>query len=339
MGRGRDPAVVPVLALDPGVLAAGEVLEIYGWRAAAAHGGLAVLPHRGEWMRASQSGVAATSHPDRLDGTRFRQAVVHLQKSRDATWHGLLRAWERLEDGGRLVVVGGNELGVKSAVKRLESELGQDGEVVANRARGRAVSFVKREGVRPFEPSPPEVILETARGRIVLSSAPGVFSADRLDPGSGLLLDHLDGLDDPEHLFDPGCGIGVLGLVALARFGSARATLADADRRAVEAARSNATRLALADRCRVAWWDARTEVAPAESCDLVLCNPPFHSGKAVDLAPARAIFRSLETVLAPGGTALVVTLRTLPFEAELRRLGRLDQVAGRSGYKLLRIRR
>ena len=60
----------------------------------------------------------------------FAQAVVHLQKSRAATWHALGEAWARLEPGGRLLLVGGNDLGVKSAVKRLSGELDQPAEIL-----------------------------------------------------------------------------------------------------------------------------------------------------------------------------------------------------------------
>ena len=330
---------VAELALDPGVLAPGPVLEIGGWRTVAAHGGSAVVPWRGPARAAAATGVVVVPTVDELGDGPHQQALVHLEKGRDATWHGLAAAWRRLQPGGRLVLLGGNDLGVKSAVARLARELDQPGVVLANRARGRAVGFDRTDGPGPEPPQPGTVEVVAGDDRFALASAPGVFSADGLDPGSRLLLEQLGTVATAHRVFDPGCGLGALGLAAARRFPAATAILADADGRAVLAAEANATALGLADRCDVLWWDATGEPAPLPSCDLVLCNPPFHRGTAVDLTVPRAIFAAVDTVLAPGGTALLVALRTLPFERDLATLGRLDQLADRDSYKVLRLRR
>ncbi len=74
------------------------------------------------------------------------------------------------------------------------------------------------------------------------------------------------------------------------------------------------------------WWDA-TRTARSLTCDLVLVNPPFHSGVPVDLQPARAIFGALDVVLLPGGRALIVANRTLPWERDLGEIGSVRQLA------------
>ena len=101
-------------------------------------------------------------------------------------------------------------------------------------------------------------------------------------------------------------------------------------------ASANVKRLGLADRCEEAWWDAQ-EGPPEGRFDLVLINPPFHTGKAVDLAPAHAMFHVASQILAPGGLALVVTNRTLPYERELSSLGTLRVVCRKGGYKVLEL--
>lgn len=330
---------IAALALDQGVLAEGPLLEIGGWRAVATHDGRSVVPWRGPARTAEAAGVSVAATADELGDERFPQAVVHLEKGRDATWAALAAAWRRLEPGGRLVLVGGNDLGIKSAAARLGRELGQAGQVLANRARGRAVGFERSDHPGPAAPATGSIEVVAGEDRFNLVSSPGVFSADALDPGSQLLLEHLDSILAAERVFDPGCGLGALGLAALRRFPGAAAVLADADGRALRAARANAANLGLAERCQVVWWDAECEPPPLERCDLVLCNPPFHRGVAVDLAVPRAMFGAIDAVLAPGGTALVVSLRTLPFERDLVCLGRLDQLADEHGYKLLRVRR
>ena len=327
------------LVRDPGVLAPVPVLEFFGWSGVREFGGLAVLPHRREWKEAVGARVDAVSLPDRIEGEEFQQAVVHLQKGRAATQQGLNAAWRHLETGGRLLLVGANELGVKSAVKRLAAELQQSAQIVANRARARVVAFSKADSAGPALPQVSGFRVTTPGDAFAVHSAVGVFSADGVDRGTQLLLDHLDFVDAPHSILDLGCGLGLLGLAALRRWPTSSAIMADVDRRAVAAAERNAAELALTERSRVVWWDATSELPPVAQSDLVLLNPPFHAGKAVDLDPPRAMFRAIEQVLAPGGSALIVANRTLPYERELRGIGRLRPVAERDGFKLLALTR
>ena len=87
------------------------------------------------------------------------------------------------------------------------------------------------------------------------------------------------------------------------------------------------------------WWDATRDPAPSFICDLALVNPPFHSGVPVDLQPARSIFLAIDAVLRPGGRALIVANRTLPWERDLAKIGSLTQLADTTGYKVLEISR
>jgi 16S rRNA (guanine1207-N2)-methyltransferase len=332
--RPRDSAE---LVTDPGVLEPTPTLEIFGWTATAEVGGCAVVPHRGRWLAARQRSVEAFGWFGDVPCGGYTQAVVHLQKGRAATEQGLHEAWRRLEPGGRLLLVGGNELGIKSAIKRLASVLESQPDIVANRARARVACWVRDDRDPPPAPAVEDLTVTVGDDRFTLASAPGVFSADAVDPGSALLLDRLDAVEPPSRLFDPGCGVGVLGIAALRRWPDASAVLADVDHRAVGCARANADRIGIGDRCTTTWWDAVSEPAPAADCDLVLINPPFHSGVPVDLQPARRMFRAVDRVLTPGGRALVVANRTLPWERDLSVLGRVRQLADERGYKVLEI--
>jgi 16S rRNA (guanine1207-N2)-methyltransferase len=326
------------LLLDAGVLLDQPVLELYDWTAVQKHGGLSVLPRRDRWLEAMGAGIEAVGLPERV-GETFPQAVVHLQKGRAATEQGLAAAWDHLEVGGRLVLVGGNGLGIKSAVKRLGLDLEQEGVVVANRARARAVAFERTPDRKLKEPEAPLVEVENTVQPFALRGAVGVFSAGRVDRGTQLLLKCLENYPPAGRILDMGCGLGILGLAALKWWPSAAATLADVDRRAVEAAQLNAHDLGVADRCHTVWWDARLEGPPVTGCDLVLINPPFHTTKAVDLDPARAMFAGLDRALKPGGSALIVANRTLPYEADLGRVGRVRQVLQTEGFKILEMQR
>jgi 16S rRNA (guanine1207-N2)-methyltransferase len=330
------------LALDPGVVGPGSLCEFQGWEAAAQHAGRAVLPWRHDWLAAGRMGFEALASAHDLGSSSLDQCIVHLQKSRPATWDDLGRAWRALRPAGRLVLIGGNELGITSAVKRLARELGQPARVLANRAHARAVLFERDDGEGPAPNDPIRIDLpepgDLGAPAAALVAEPGVFSARKLDAGTELLLRHLQHEKAPRRVLDLGCGMGPLGLGALLRWPEAEALLLDGDARAVASARANSEALGVASRCRVEWWDA-SEPCPEQRFDLALLNPPFHTGKAVDLAPARAMLAKLGEVLAPGKRALIVANRTLPYEAELSPLGHLERVAQERGFKLLALRR
>ncbi len=342
--RDRRPEA---LVLDEGVLAPGGVCEFGSALGVEAQGGTVVTPWRDQFLAAEALGLAVVETPASIATASHAQAIVHLQKSRAATFADLAEAWRVLRPGGRLLLAGTNSLGVVSAVKRLAAQIGQRGVVVSNRARARVVRFERDDGPGPHfdEPSPFTASIEGLDGEsqcLQIATRPGVFSASKLDPGSRLLLEALPSIGlrkPPRRLVDLGCGTGVLGLAAATRWPELKCLLVDADARAVACARENAERHGLAPRARVTWWDARE--APSErGFDLALLNPPFHHrGPEVDLAPALALFDSLAGWLDRHGRALVVANHTLPYETLLSQQGDVERIASGNGYKLLSVRR
>jgi 16S rRNA (guanine1207-N2)-methyltransferase len=55
-----------------------------------------------------------------------------------------------------------------------------------------------------------------------------------------------------------------------------------------------------------------------ERFDVVLSNPPFHVGKATELAVPAQFIADAYRVLEPGGTLQLVANRTLPYEGLLQ---------------------
>ncbi|MCP4908699.1 MAG: class I SAM-dependent methyltransferase [bacterium] len=335
------------LVLDPGVLREGPVCEFGSALAVEARGGTVITPWRDRFRAAEAAELNAASDARDLSTATFPQVVVHLQKSRAATFEDLAQAWRILSPGGQLLLTGTNRLGIVSAVKRLAAQLDQSGIVVSNRARARAVRFKRDDGPGPeTEMTPPFEAridaIDGARHEFTVETRPGVFSAKKLDAGSEMLLDALArfvGYKPPKRVLDLGCGTGVLGLAAAMLYPDAEFLLADADARAVECARANIERLGFVDRMRAQWWDAREKPLDTRF-DLALVNPPFHyRGPDVDLGPALAIFDSLPGWLGRKGRALLVANRTLPYETPLERVGVLDTLQSARGYKLLSLKR
>lgn len=167
-----------------------------------------------------------------------------------------------------------------------------------------------------------------------LWTQPGVFSWDRVDRGSALLLRTLPVLAGRGA--DLGCGVGVLARAVLASPKVTGLTLVDLDRRAVDLARLN-----LADpRVEVLWRDLREPLAGVVDLDFVVTNPPFHDGGAEDRALGAMFIRRAADLLVKGGVLWLVANRHLPYEAELRdAFARVDLRAEADGFKVYEARR
>jgi 16S rRNA (guanine1207-N2)-methyltransferase len=169
---------------------------------------------------------------------------------------------------------------------------------------------------------------------IGLWSQPGVFSWDRMDPGSTLLAARLPPLHG--HGADLGCGIGALSLVALQSPDVMQLDLIDIDRRAIHAAQRNVTD----PRAHFHWRDLTSGDARSNLLDFVVMNPPFHSGAQEDKSLGQAFIRRAARMLRPGGVCWLVANRHLPYEtalAETFTSVRLDHEA--DGYKVLEARK
>lgn len=162
-----------------------------------------------------------------------------------------------------------------------------------------------------------------------LWTQPGVFSWDRPDPGTSLLLESLPPLAGSGA--DLGCGTGAIAQAVLAAPAVTRLDLVDFDRRAVDAARRN-----LPDpRAVFHWADALSALAPA-TLDFVVMNPPFHQGGGENRELGQDFIRSAHRLLRSGGTVRLVANRHLPYEAVLASLfSRTDVKAERQGFKVL----
>jgi 16S rRNA (guanine1207-N2)-methyltransferase len=162
-----------------------------------------------------------------------------------------------------------------------------------------------------------------------LWSQPGVFSWDRLDPGSELLLEYLPALEGKGA--DLGCGVGVLALKVLESQSVTSLLLIDIDRRAVEAARRNVKD----DRTAFTWADVRKPGALPEGLDFLVTNPPFHHGGEEDRRLGAAFIETAARSLRRGGRFWLVANRHLPYEAPLAAAFKtVRAVAEGQGFKL-----
>ncbi|MGA9251827.1 MAG: class I SAM-dependent methyltransferase [Roseobacter sp.] len=160
-------------------------------------------------------------------------------------------------------------------------------------------------------------------------TAPGVFSADGIDPASELLAAHL-----PERLgarvADLGAGWGFLSAHVLTRADVKTVLLVEADHVALECARRN-----VGDpRASFHWADAMNWTAP-ERLDCIVMNPPFHVSRAADPSLGQAFVNAAAKLLSPQGQLWMVANRHLPYEQALHaRFANVFEVGGDTRFKL-----
>ena len=274
---------------------------------------------------ADRASVTFGRAADALGAERVDVAVVRLPKGRIPTLRLMWDAYHALRPGGRCYLAGANDEGVRTALRQLEQLFG--GASVLGYRGGNRVGMAVRPDAEAgrtgdfdmpwLDPAVFHELRVEARGlEIDVRSRPGVFSWDRLDAGTRALLDVMD-VEGGGAILDPGCGFGIIGAVAARLAPEARVTMTDVNVDAIESSRRTIAENGLAGRCEVVASDIAA-VIPDRSIDLVLTNPPFHTGKATDLLVAAQFVRDAARVLKPGGRLVLVANRTLPYELWLR---------------------
>ncbi|MDR3508312.1 MAG: methyltransferase [Caulobacteraceae bacterium] len=167
-----------------------------------------------------------------------------------------------------------------------------------------------------------------------LWSQPGVFSWDRLDPGSAQLLATLP--DFVGRGADLGCGVGVLARAVLKSPNVTSLALVDIDRRAIAAARRNIDD----PRASFAQADLREPAPLLTDLNFVIMNPPFHDAGAEDRRLGQTFIRRAAAMLKKGGTCRLVANIGMPYEAILAECFKTVTPLGqRQGYKLFEARK
>jgi 16S rRNA (guanine1207-N2)-methyltransferase len=211
--------------------------------------------------------------------------------------YALALALRALKPGGVLTAMALKERGGSRLKKELEA-FGCD--VDESARRHHRICVVEK----PAAPLGLDEAIEAGAPRLVealqLWSQPGVFSWDRIDPGTALLLKHLPAMTGKGA--DLGCGVGVLARAVLPSTAVTELALIDNDRRAVEAARRNIDD----PRATLLWADATAEAAGLDGLDFVVMNPPFHDGGTEDKALGQRFIVRAHAALRKGGTLWLV---------------------------------
>lgn len=290
---------------------------------------LSDLPRDGlvivQGFRPDHDALVARGHavlPDlsMADGS-FAAAVIFLPRARLAGRAAIAGAVARLAKDAPVWIDGQKTDGVDSMLKDIRGRVPVTATI--SKAHGKIFSFTATPVFCDWEGAE----MHPAPGFV---TRPGVFSADRVDHGSALLAsalpDRLEG-----RVADLGAGWGWLSSEVLKHPGVRELHVVEADHAALECARANITD----SRARFHWADA-TGFRLEPRLDVVVMNPPFHTGRAAEPALGAAFIRSAARMLTPSGRLFMVANRHLPYEAILTNHFRdVTEFGGDGGFKLI----
>ena len=269
------------------------------------------------------------------EGGPYDSVLLRLAKAKDEQVMGIHAALSVMAPGGRLMLFGGNDEGIKSASALLEPLCGAV-ETLSTVAHGRVLAARKPDHVSGLRATLSEwreeisiALAGEARRWVVY---PGVFSAAGLDEGTRAMLTALPTLGAGARVLDYGCGTGVIAAAMRAHGRDLTLDMLDADTVSLLAATENVPG------ARTILGTALPAVG-ATRYDAILSNPPLHSGVAEDHRMLERLVADAPKYLRRGGYLQLVVQRRVPLETLLgEHLSDATIVAETGTYRVWRAR-
>lgn len=271
-----------------------------------------------ERFRLQDSYMSLDLHPDLVRGARV--VLLRLPKSLDELDEiaGMLAAHA---DPAVSVFAGGMQKHLTPAMNDVLARHFGRIDIGLGRQKARVLTIT--------EPRPaPNTAAEWPRREFHADIAPGLwvcahggaFAGTRIDIGTRFLFEHLDeAVPAAGTAVDLACGTGSLATALALRRPAVHVIASDQSAVAVASARATAGANGVGDRVEVRREDAG-EGIPDGWADLVLLNPPFHNGAALDLRVGRMLVAAAARILAPGGELWTVYNSHLDYRPALRKL-------------------
>jgi len=185
----------------------------------------------------------------------------------------------------------------------------------------------------PSKPYARRIISDFIRGvPVEFIVEPPVFSANRVDPGTKLLLEVAE-VEPNSLILDVGCGYGVIGITLAKAIPNIRVYMVDINKKAVELSKINAKLNGVQDRVIVLHGDLYEPVKDMEF-NVIISNPPFTAGFNV---VEKLIKDSINYLKEQGSIQLVVRkgvekVKNLLLET----YGNVNLLASKKGYKVFK---
>ncbi|MFT4715464.1 MAG: 16S rRNA (guanine1207-N2)-methyltransferase, partial [Paracoccaceae bacterium] len=238
----------------------------------------------------------------------FSWSLVEITRSKSETLGLIALAFAQSQPGGIVVVDGVKTDGIESVLKQCKGIFAVENTVA--KSHGKLFWMIRPDTLPAQSQAWQKALVPVLNGDGFWTAA-GMFSSEQIDKGSALLAGHLDDRIKGA-VADLGAGWGWLAAQAIKSDNLKTIDLFEAEKTALDAAKLN-----VADPRAQFHWSNVSTLADAGQYDTVICNPPFHQGRAAEPAIGIEFIRKAAQILKPNGSLWLVANRQLPYEAAL----------------------
>ena len=260
----------------------------------------------------------------------FDALLLLLPKAKVEARYLLANLLPHIKPQGDVFLVGDNRGGINGADKLMAPYCSHSQKLDSAR-RCSLVHGVLNQAVPSFhlEEWLQQYTLPLGANQLTVIALPGVFSADGLDEGTQLLLEHLPPLRG--RVLDVGCGAGVIGASLCTQRPELEVEMCDINALALESARRTLAANGL--EARIYPSDMLSDV-PGQVQHIVT-NPPFHAGLKTLYGPSEQLILGAPQKLAPHGSLLLVANAFLKYQPFLQEAFKQSQtIAATTKFKL-----
>lgn len=262
--------------------------------------------------------------------SEYKHVIIYLPKAKARLQYVLDFAMSALSSDGQIWFVGENKGGIKSLNKNLKADF----EHIEKMAMGKHSAIVCAQTPQrktEFDLNNYFIQHENEHG-LSLRSLPGVFSQEKLDKGTQVLLKYLP-RKIKGRILDFGCGTGTIASYISQNREYEELELIDDDFLAVKSAQTN-----IEDN-RIEYTEAFASDGFSEIHDRynwIVSNPPFHQGIKTDYNVTESFLRQAKDYLKLSGKLLIVANEFLNYEVILREHFKgVTTVAKENGFKVI----
>lgn len=281
-----------------------------------------------------QSKQAAVSFGTDVPEGEFDQAVIFVPKSKELLNYVLYSLATRLKKGSSILLVGEKKAGIERAAKQLQPY----GQAVkldsARHCQLWQISLEHTVDAKALRDWAQTYHINTPKGELEICALPGVFSQNRLDVGTAVLLPYLQQVTSGK-IADFGCGAGVISAYLAKLNPSNRIFAMDVDAFALASTQMTFAQNQLEPEQLEIKAVRGIEDAPL-FLHAIVSNPPFHQGIQTDYNASENLCKTARRHLKSGGELWIVANRFLNYPMLIEQQFKACQIkTDEQGFKVL----
>ena len=264
----------------------------------------------------------------------FDQAIIFVPKSKELLNYVLHNVVSRLNLGASIFLVGEKKAGVERADKQLLSFGPACKLDSARHCQMWQMTVEKTVTAKKLDDWAQQYTVTTPNGDLNICALPGVFSQNRLDIGTAVLLPYLSQVTAGK-IADFGCGSGVISAYLAKLNPKNRIFAMDVDAFALASTQMTFEKNNLSpEQLEI------TAVTGIEDAPLflhaIVSNPPFHQGIHTDYNASESLCKTSRRHLKSGGELWIVANRFLNYPLLIEQnFGQCTTKADQQGFKVL----